>query len=159
MRFDPGDVLHTNVFLEDHRFEIILFLDQIQTLDDKLAVEIQSMRIIVYSVVDVDRFERFVRKDDVVYWPGIDKKFSVTVKDTPTRSRYRYQSNALAFSPLAVIVPSHDLKVIKPHAQNGQQDKCDRLDRYDPQAQVLYVVTDLHICKRNIINNFIRLLM
>ena len=83
MRFDPGDVLHPDIFLEDHRLKIVLFLDQIQPLDDKLAVEIQAARIIVNAVVDVDRFQRLVRKNDVVGRPRIDEQLAVAVKDRP----------------------------------------------------------------------------
>ena len=42
------------IFLEHHRLELVLLFDQIEPLDDELALEAQAVRIIRHPRADVD---------------------------------------------------------------------------------------------------------
>ena len=44
VRFDPGYVLHRRIFLQHHRLEFVLLLDQVEPFDDEAGFRGSSPR-------------------------------------------------------------------------------------------------------------------
>ena len=132
MRRDSRDISQVDVLFQDHRFEVILLLEQAEPLDDKLAVELEPVGILVDAFVHIDRFKRFVREDDIVGRPRIDQQPAIAVEDRPARSRYRNKANTLALGTIAKIIAPHDLqgplRMVSNYTQLLSKRYRDRLD-------------------------------
>ena len=76
---------------------------------------------------------RLVRENDVVGRARIDEELSVAVEDRTARCGDRDEADPLVLGPVAVIIAVDDLQVIKPGAEDREQNKRDDLDRRDPE--------------------------